>query len=119
MTGIQAWFFGGREGELFLESRAIVFSEPRPDYYAMQEDGPALEVINGQMGIDVWVDDDQQPIQRRWFPLPRTFDEAFNRLLQLNDGWEESDWAELREEYRLECLKGMMRGVMNILAYIH
>ena len=119
MTGMQASWFGGEEGQPLLDSPAVAHLEPRPDYYAMQDDGPVLQVRHGQLGIDVWVDDEQHPTQTHWYPLPQTFDDAFHTLLQLEDGWHESDREALREAYRLECLKGMMRWVMKIPASIH
>jgi len=119
VTSIQAYSFGTHAGERCLDAWDEAHEGPRPEYYAMQEDGLILQVMNGQMGIDVWGDDDEHSTRTHGFPLPQTFDEAFNRLLQSDEKWwEGSDGEELRGEFRLECLKGVLRW-MKILAHIH
>jgi hypothetical protein len=120
MTAIQAYLFGGRAGALFVDAWDEARDGLRPGYFAMHEDGPTLQVIDGQMGLEWWSDDAEQPTRTYWFPLPRTFDEAFDRLRRIDpQWWDESDREELRGEYRLECLKGLMRRIMKIPAHIH
>jgi hypothetical protein len=117
MMPIHAHFFGGHAGERFLDAWDEARDGPRPEYFALQEEGAALQVLHGQMGFDVWVNDDERPPWTHWFPLPRTFDEAFDRLLQIGDQ-EESDREALRQEYRLERLKRLMRWMMQIPAHV-
>jgi hypothetical protein len=104
MTPLQASFLGGYAGASFLDLWDEDRDGPKPEYFGMDEDGLVLRVMAGQVGIDVWGGDNGALTRTCWFPLPRTFDEAFNSLLQLDDGWEEADRETLREEYWLECL---------------
>jgi hypothetical protein len=91
MTWLEDWWDEDRDG-------------PKPAYFGMDEDWLVLRVVAGQMGIDVWEGDYGELARTCWFPRPRTFDEAFNSLLQLDDGWKEADRQALREEYQLQCL---------------
>ena len=74
MMAIQAPFFGGQKGARFVDTRTEACDGPRLAYYAMNEDGLALRVIPGQMGLDTWGDDDESPTRTLRFSLPRTFD---------------------------------------------
>lgn len=82
MTPLQAHFLGGYAGASFLDLWDEDSDGPRPEYFGMNEDDLILRVIAGQVGMDDWGCDDGAPTRTQWFPLPQTFDEAFNSLLQ-------------------------------------
>jgi hypothetical protein len=71
-----AHVLGGAVGEPRLPLWDDGGEGPRPAYDAMQDDGLVWQVLHGQMGLDVWADDDARPTRRHGVPRPRTCDDV-------------------------------------------